>query len=422
MKRLLALLLSGALALLTGCAGGEIPLFSSSAAPAPSEPYPQLVSQAFLPKSSRTVESALAGFGLELLQRTRNVSGEKPALVSPLSVTFALALAANGADGDTLTQFETVLAGGATLDELNAACAQLTGDYHNLDGSTECTIANSLWKDCDGGIYEDFVSRCKGGYGAQVYEASLSDARIVGDVNRWVSKHTNKLIPRIIEEPFQENTALLLVNALYLKNKFAAPFDPLNTREREFHHADGSTSREDFLARGHTDMLYLQGQNAQGVVLPYDDGRLGFFALLPDLYPDAPSFGDWLDALHGDDLVPLIDGRTETQFLAFAMPKFQVDWKGDLTAILPEMGLDRAFVAGEADFSRMGSNPEGYYISKVVHATRLEVNEKGTEAAAATVVAANGSGAAPENGVTLILDRPFLYGIVDLDKIGRAHV
>ena len=83
--------------------------------------------------------------------------------------------------------------------------------------------------------------------------------------------------------------------------------------------------------------------------------------------------------------------------------------------ILAVLGLEDAFTPGAADFSLLGDNPEGYYLSQVIHAAKIKVNEKGTEAAAATVVAANGAGAPPEEGITLIFDQPFLYGIVDLE-------
>ena len=429
MKRTLALLLVCALGLglLSGCAGpGVSPTCDGFPDPPPSEPFAKLVSQAFLPSSSPRVEAALANFGLELLKQCRTANGEAAmasemdhapfsTLVSPFSVAMALSMTANGAAGNTLTQFQEVLGGGSDIDEINAAWAQLVGDYHALGGSTKCSIANSLWKDYDGGIYEEFTSKCRGGYGAQIYKANLSVPRIVDDLNSWVSEHTNKMIPQIIDQPFDENTTLLLVNALYLKNKWLSEFDPRSTREMDFHHAGGSDSQVEYLRKFNTQLSYLQGEGAQGVVLPYDDGRLAFFAILPDLYPDSPDLGQWLNNLEGNSLSQLINSREDTLFLSFAMPKFSAEWKGNLEDILPALGLEDAFASGMADFSSLGDNPYGYYIGKVVHAAKIEVNEKGTEAAAATVVEAPaGSAPPPPEGITLVLDRPFLYGIVDL--------
>lgn len=434
MKRTLALLLVCALGLsmLAGCSSGisdpctGLPDPDSSFTPPPLEPFADLVSQAFLPASSPRVEAALASFGLELLKQTRAANGVKAmesemdhvpfsTLVSPFSAAMALSMTANGADGNTLVQFEDVLGGGADTDEINAAWAQLVGDYHALGGSTQFNIANSLWKDHDSSIFESFAAKCQGGYGAQIFTANLSDTWIVDHVNDWVSEHTNKMIPEIISEPFPEDTALLLVNALYLKNQWAKEFDPRSTRQMDFHHAGGPDSQPDYLRHFDTELSYLQGEGAQGAVLPYDDGRLAFFALLPDLYPDSPDLGEWLNCLDGEALSRLINSREDTLFLRFAMPKFTAEWQGDLTGILPKMGLEDAFVPGTADLSKMGNDSDGYYIDQVIHAAKIEVNEKGTEAAAATVVAAPaGAAEPPQEGITLVLDRPFLYGIIDL--------
>ncbi|MEH2939313.1 serpin family protein [Oscillospiraceae bacterium 44-5] len=420
MKRTLALLLVCALGLglLAGCSTGTDeslgPGCDGFPAAPPSQPWSNAEKLSVSPKGSEAVNEALASFGLKLLQKTREADKQSP-LVSPLSVALALSMTANGADGNTLAQFQEVLGGGVDLEELNAACAQYLSDYQGLLGSSQCRIANSLWKDHSGGIYEDFVSKCRGYYSAQVYEAELSEPRIVDDLNGWVSDKTNKMIPQIIDQPFPEETACLLVNALYLKNSWLSEFDPLSTHTMDFHHAGGPDSQVEYLRKFDTQLSYLQGKGAQGVVLPYDDGRLAFVAILPDLYPDSPDLGQWLNNLEGNSLSQLIINREDALFVSFAMPKFTAEWSGSLTDILSELGLEDAFDAARADFSNLGDSPEGYYISQVIHATKIEVNEKGTEAAAATVVAAeSGAAAPPQEGITLILDRPFLYGIVDL--------
>lgn len=426
MKRTLSLLLAGALglSLLSGCAQ------ASASKELTAEPI-KLTDADMTAHNleALNVYAALAGFGLDLLKQSRGVSAEKAmasemdhvpfsTLVSPLSVALALSMTANGAEGNTLAQFEETLGDGASLDAVNVACRALTAIYRNSGGSTKCAIANSLWVDPEGQIRDDFIGRCRGIYDAQVFSAELSDAAIVKDLNGWVSEHTNKMIPSIISEPFEENTALLLVNALYLKNKWLYEFNPLSTREMDFHHAGGPDSRMESLSMHDTELSYIQDKGAQGVVLPYDDGRLAFFALLPDLYPDSPDLGEWLNNLEGNDLVQLVNSRKDALFLRFAMPKFTAEWSGNLEEILSELGLEDAFVPGTADFSKMGDNPDGYYISQVIHATKIEVNEKGTEAAAATVVAAPSAGEPlqPPEGITLILDRPFLYGIADLQN------
>ena len=146
-------------------------------------------------------------------------------------------------------------------------------------------------------------------------------------------------------------------------------------------------------------------------------GRLAFFALMPGLYPDSPDLGQWLDALEGDALSRLVLGAEETLFLHLALPKFEAEWSGQLQDSLRDLGLDAAFTPGLADFSGMGDHPNGYFLSQVIHAAKIQVNEKGTEAAAATVVTMPAAGEAPEDPpVELVFDRPFLYGIMDLQN------
>ena len=173
MRRTLTLLLACAvcLGLLPGC-------FQASAAKELTAPKLSTT-----PSDSEEVSQALAHFGLELLQRTREAD-QTSTLISPLSVALALTMAANGADGNTLTQFQAVLGGGAELEELNGACVQLTQDYQNLTGATKCSIANSLWVDPDGQIKDEFVGKCRGIFDAQVFQGELSSPRDCGRSER----------------------------------------------------------------------------------------------------------------------------------------------------------------------------------------------------------------------------------------------
>lgn len=136
----------------------------------------------------------------------------------------------------------------------------------------------------------------------------------------------------------------------------------------------------------------------------------------PGSPPGVPDFERWLSSLTGEGLSALLSGREETFFLRLSLPKFEQEWSGELKDALAALGLTDAFDPDLADFSLLGDDPRGYYLSQVIHAARIEVNEEGTEAAAATVVAAASGAAPPQEGVTLIFDRPFLYGIVDLQN------
>lgn len=412
MKRLLALfLLFGlCLSLLGGCAA---PSAAKELSAQPVKLTTRDLSR-YDPDAPKS-HAALSDFGLDLLKRARQ---KESTLVSPLSVSMALAMAANGADGDTLEEFQQVLGDGLPLEAINTALGALMAVYSDgLGGSTQCSIANSLWVDPEGQVREDFIGKCAGIFDAQIFQGDLSAPGIVRDLNSWVSQHTNKMIPQIISQPFDNNTAAFLVNALYLKNTWATEFDPQDTAPRDFTHGDGSTERLHYLNHFSLSFPYLANEACEGAILPYDDGRLGFFALMPKLSPDAPDFDTWLAELEGTELASLLLSGEKAKFLRLSLPKFEQEWSGELQDILPGMGLECAFDPDTADFSLLGDNPYGYYLSQVIHAAKMEVNEKGTEAAAATVAAAgSGSAAPPEDGIILVFDRPFLYGIVDLQN------
>ena len=175
----------------------------------------------------------------------------------------------------------------------------------------------------------------------------------------------------------------------------------------------------DFLRHFDRDLPYLETADSVGALLPYDDGRLAFFALMPA--EEGADFWTWLAGLDGAELGRLVrDSRDRADFfLRLSLPKFEAEWTGELKDVLTALGLELAFDStGRADFSLLGDNPYGYYLSQVIHATKLEVNEEGTKAAAATVVEASTASSAPmeePQGIELDFDRPFLYGIVDLD-------
>lgn len=413
MKKWYRLLAAGlSLALLAGCSGGTAslgqgsgagPLQLSAGKPAGEVPG--------TPVRSEKADGALGRFGASLLAGVRT-EGENT-LVSPLSVLLCLSMCANGAEGETLQAFLDTLGGGVTLEELNANCATLVEEYLGLEGSTQCNIAGSLWLDDQLRANEDFLTRCAASYRAGVYQTDLSAPPVVEQVNSWVREQTREMIDGILSEPLSADAALVLVNAIYLKNAWQREFDPLDTwEEGQFHPASGEVQTCPFLCNGTRTERYFATELGRGVVLPYDDGRLGFLALLPE-----GDLSACLEQWDGETLPGLLSAAEDTKLL-LRLPKFEAEWGGSLNDILTTLGLGIAFEPGGADFSGIGEADGGpLYLSDVIHKTRIEVNEKGTEAAAVTAAIMECC-AAPvfEEPEELILDRPFLYGIIDLER------
>ena len=403
-RKLLALLLP--LALLAGCgANPSAPRVAGAVSLIPEHEAGDKGDFQARPQA----DAAIGNLGARLLRAVRR-PGENT-LLSPLSVTLALSMTANGAAGDTREEFETLL--GADVDALNENAASLLADYLALEGSTQSAIANSLWVDEMLTANDLFLERCAAFYEAGVYQADLGAEGTRNAVNDWIDQVTRGMIPQMLQKPLAEDTALLLVNALWLKTAWVEEFDPNDTDTHPFTAADGTVTDTDFLSNGVRTEGYFRTETAAGVVLPYDDGRLAFMAVLPDGGLDG-----WLEELDGETFSHLLDSAEDT-LVYLRMPKFEAEWGGSLSDALKDLGLESAFDPGQADFSALGSVEGGapLFVGSVDHRAKIQVNEKGTEAAAATVVAVPaGAPAEPVDPVELCLDRPFCYAVVDLER------
>ncbi len=397
-KRLIPLVLS--FSLLASCAAGA------------AEKVPEVPGEVHV-STQLNVEGkpydAYAAFGLEVLRRSREEG--KNALLSPLSAALALGMTANGAGSDTLKEFEALF--GMDVDTLNSLCANMTHDYQSLGGSTQANIVNSLW--CDPRLTMDdlFAARCRQIYGAELFYADLQKSATVNAVNDWVKEATHGLIPKTVEK-FSDEAVLALVNALYLKNKFRTPFDtPHSQWTIDFTNADGTISQPQGMSNGTRNERYLSHDKGQGVVLPYDDGRLGLLLMLPD---EGTSLTDYLDTWDGSTIASLLENQQE-RLVSLAVPKYELEWSGSLAEPLQTMGLVGAFDVDKADFTGMGTANGPLYIGDVIHKIVLKVNEEGTEAAAVTAVIMEcGAAMPPDDLVVLRFDRPFVCGIVDLEN------
>lgn len=414
-RRFLAL--CALLALLVGCVSPNattavFPSAEPTQAAASPIPRPDVKTEPLVQIDAGETGS-LAKFGVELLKANREEG--KNALLSPLSVGLALGMTVNGAQGDTLAELESAL--GLPLDEWNAQCAAMLKDYGELGGSSETNLVNSLWCDDSFTLRDEFTARCMDIYAAQLFERDLQDPATAQAVNDWVKEATHGLIPSVVDR-FPDAAVLALVNAIYFKNAFKYPFvAPIEGMEwtMDFFQADGERREPQGMSNGIREESYISYGDGQGVVLPYDDGRLGLLLMLPN---EGVTLTDYLASWDGATLQALLDAQ-RTAEVYLTMPKFKAEWSGDLVSSLQTMGLTAPFDPDRADLSAMGSNAAGdpLYIGQILHKTAFEVNEKGTEAAAVTVeMLYSGSAMIPEPEpyIELRLERPFVYAIVDL--------
>ncbi len=345
-------------------------------------------------------KAAASSFAAELFKD--NYSKGKTTLVSPLSVLTALALVQNGAQGNTLAQLEQAL-GGLDRDTLNAYMRAYC-DF--LTESGELKIANSVWTDSSAEAKRDFLQKAVDSYSAQLFSAPLSDPKTVESVNSWVKKNTDGMIPKIIEKA-DRYAVMMLVNAIAFDAKWETPYKRSDIEKLEFTSYSGSKKKTDFMCS--TENVYLKDGGAVGFMKPYKNGRFAFAALLSD---ENTGIDDYVASLSGDKLMKIFSSAKRGNEVNVKMPKFRAEYSAQLIDTLKKMGVKDAFDSKTADFSSLIENRDAY-IATVVHKTFIEVDEKGTRAAASTLVGADTMSLMEPYSVCL--NRPFVYMIVDTE-------
>ncbi len=366
-----------------------------------------------LPKSGGTFDySGTDLFQLSLWQAVaENLTTEDNALISPLSAAVALSMAAEGASGDTRKAFEAV---GLTEPEaLGSLLAALT----ELDG-TAFTSANSLWLNESNAHFTPlptYLEAVGTKLGAEMF--STDAGSMVSRVNSWISDRTGKQIKKMLEE-LSPDTAMLLVNALTLKAFWKYDFEKSDSCQRTFFQWNGLFEAADYLYNGTRNEQVYENKDLIGVVMPYEDGRLAFTALMPT---DRETTTAELTAMIGAEgkysLKELVDGAS-AQYVDFYFPKLELKTDVSLAKPLCDMGLEVAFDHDRADFSAMGSTDGSIWVDNVLQSAVLKVDEEGTTAAAATVVVIAADGCAIEDTEpprVIEFNRPFLYAVVDTD-------
>lgn len=345
-------------------------------------------------------------FSLRLFEAT-NENG-KNVLVSPLSVLCALSMTANGADGETRKQMEEVL--GMSIEELNLYLySYLTslpsGNKYKL------SLANSIWFTDDVGfrVNAGFLKTNADYYGADIYKAPF-DRQTLKDINNWVKKNTDGMIPKIIDD-IPTDAVMYLVNALAFEAEWAEIYENYQVSDGTFTKESGKVQNVELMYG--TESRYLEDENATGFIKYYSGGKYAFVALLPN---KGVSVSEYLSSLDGASLSVLLSGADSVTVNA-AIPKFEVEYDTEMSNILMNMGMTDAFDPSSADFSGLGDSDYGnVYISRVIHKTYIEVGEKGTKAGAATIVEVKNECAAPMETKSVILDRPFVYMLIDCEN------
>lgn len=325
--------------------------------------------------------------GMELLSML-HVSGRNT-LLSPQSLTLALGMAAEGAQGDTLAALLNAL----DVEDTEAITAELP---------EELKSANALFVKPGLALHEEYLQRLNEGYAAEQF---VMDGEVVEKVNAWVCEHTDELIERMLSEEPAGDVGVLLLNAVAMDAKWENPFPAEATEKADFFTADGAVQAEMMHQTSFLD--YAEKDGLQIVRLPYQDSSLEMWIILPE----EGGMAQLLEQLAAQESLNYLRSDADMREVALSLPKFDLMDERSLAEALSLLGLESAF--GEStDFSGMSDVP--MCMDEILQKARVQVDEDGTRAAAATMIEMRVMAMPnPEPPVEMNVNRPFAFVIAD---------
>lgn len=329
-------------------------------------------------------------------------SGGDNLFISPLSVSIAMAMTSNGANGQTLNAIDSAMGfSNFSQSQLNAYYNKLITQLPTLDPKTTLNIANSVWYRQGFSVLPQFISTDSSFYKAEVSALDFSSPSAVNTINNWVSDHTNGKIPTIINS-IPSDERMYLINALYFKSTWQESFDPAKTQAASFYVKAGNTVQAQFM-NGTVDVNSYYDTNVTVFELPYSGNSYSMVIVQPQT---------------GKTLTDIITGLDGTQWNTWmkalkpaqaqvSLPKFAYSYNTSLNNALTAFGMGLAFSDG-ADFSKISST--GLKISDVKHKAYIAIDETGTEAAVVTSVGVTVTDA-PITAPNYNVNHPFIFAI-----------
>lgn len=353
-----------------------------------------------LTKTEEAINQNSNEFGLELF---RSLYQEDQVMVSPLSASLALSMTAYGARGNTESAMLTTLGfKDFTRDQMGEFFKKMVEGLSYIDPKTTLAIANSIWAKKQLSIKSDFKNGVAKYYGADVKPADFGSSSIIQEINQWCSQKTNGLITNAADT-MDPSTVMSLVNALYFKGSWASAFN--TAKDGNFAAISGSAVATKLMDKK-GELFYASNGSMDLVSIPYGNRAYVMDLILP-VKTGAEGFRKVVEGLNWDTYSKLVSEGSYKE-VVLTMPVFKLEYGEDIKEALCAMGMASAF-SNSADFS--GISDSGLTISQVIHKTLIDVNEKGTEAAAVTIVDMRETSAGPSETIYFTADRPFIFAI-----------
>lgn len=366
--------------------------------------YPQ---QILLTEKGKALVKADNTFGIKLFKNLNDLSGaDDNIIISPLSISMALGMTYNGANGETKEAMgNTLELQGLTVEEINEGYKFMIDALTTVDPKVTMNIPNSIWYRSTFNVEQEFIDLNKNYFYAEVNPIPQS----VDVINNWVAKHTNNKIDKILDG-IGPNDIMYLINAVYFNATWKFEFLEQNTLPKTFYLANGTT-KEVAMMQQSTTLNYTTNEMFKAVDLYYGNSNFSMVIMLPreGYLPD-----DIIGAMTYENWNEWMSGFSEAN-ISLSLPKFKLEYEARLNQVLGILGMGIAFDPNQADFTGINKFG-GLAISFVQHKTYIDVNEEGTEAAAVTIVGITATSDIGGASTTpFIVNKPFVFAIKERD-------
>lgn len=349
-------------------------------------------------------------FAFNIFSQLDKEDKNKNVFISPLSISTVLTMAYQGAGSSTRVAMAKALGyQGINTGDVNNYYQKLFKQLKQTNKTVELNINNSIWLRDGIKVKDYFLTVNKDIFGADVKRLDFSKKEAPDKINGWISDSTKGKIKKMIDDKISDDVIMYLINAIYFKGDWEEQFLSNNSADAEFHNGNGGLSIVSMMRKnGKIEYGAVDGEKI--VRLPYKGGKVAMYCILPR---EGTSINDYISKLNLEKWAALRKSISETEHVILQLPKFKIEYGiKDLNKSLSELGMAEAF-SDKADFSGIGDNTR---ISRVAHKAVIEVNEKGSEAAAATAVVCEATSAMAEPP-KFIADRPFIF-IIEDDESG----
>lgn len=356
-------------------------------------------------KIDEKIVNSINNVGIDVM-KSASEKGDN-VITSPLSLAVVLTILANGAEGDTKKELESI------INPSNISKKKLSKQYcilmnmlndsgyeENNKKTTMINTANSLWTSKDFSLKDNFIKNCASYYDAGIYNVDFHSKNTLATINQWISDKTNGKIEDYLKE-INPQTVMYIFNSLYFKGKWQDEFSKQNTKPEDFHLKDGSKKEVDMM-------------NAQRQMSSYEDddiiaGHLNYYGCSMQVIIPKGDIDEYIKALDYEKLQEKLK-NSEYVKTKIKLPKFQYEAEYSYKDVLQKLGMNKAFDIDGADFSHI-SDQKPLFVDNISQKCVIGVDEEGTEAAALTTVRLCGSAKPPEKIIELYADRPFIYFI-----------